>query len=124
MAANEVRRFHLGDLLSVTSGRMLAPDGMAGMLRLLRHVEPRGVVPAEQVRPWAERVTVELVTQHPWLWDVHVPADESELATWFDEAVAAHGEWHEVTALPVWPIESIAAFARELAPPREQDERP
>jgi hypothetical protein len=57
-----------------------------------------------EVRRWAERVTVELVTQHPWLADT----------------VAAHGEWHEVVAPRVWPISSLAAFAREAGKPKEQ----
>lgn len=122
--AKDVRRFHLGDLVSVTTGRMVSPDGMAGMERLLRHVDPRGVVPAGEVRRWAERVTVELVTQHPWLWDVEPPAgvDEAALGAWFADMVAAHGEWHDVSAPPVWPISSLAAFAREAGKPKQQPE--
>lgn len=79
MAARVMRRFHLGDLLSVTSGRMLAPDGRRGWCCCCSTSSRARVVPQKQVRAWADQVAVELVTQHPWMWDVQVPAGDSGL---------------------------------------------
>jgi hypothetical protein len=93
--------FHLGDLLSVTDGRLLSPDHMDGVYRLVDHVTgqkhmthqlPRA---AEVVKPW-------LIEQHPWLDGLGPAAgsDAGDLIAWLTWAVTEYGEFHDVEPMP------------------------
>lgn len=99
----ETRDFHLGDLLTITDGHLVSPDGIGGVYEIIdfvtgmphfTHQLPRG---AEAIKPW-------LLEQHPWLADIAVP--ESALATrdtvlaWLATVTAERGERHAVRAMP------------------------
>lgn len=104
------RRFHLGDLVSVTDGCLVSPNHMGGVYSVvdfvtgqphMTHQLPRA---SREVTPW-------LLQQHPWLADVVVDltvpdgatGEEAWLivATWLERATARWGEYHEVRAMPL-----------------------
>ncbi len=96
------QEFHLGDLLSVTIGRLVAPTGIDAVYRLLNfitgvehftHQLPRATV---AVTPW-------LLELHPWLTQVVVPADlrgEENVSKWLLSETDRFGEFHMVAAMP------------------------
>jgi hypothetical protein len=116
-------RFHLGDLLSITSGVLVSPSHIGGVYQVidgitgqahLTHQLPRA---SEEIRPY-------LLEQLPFLADVDVPrgfSSEAEVITWLAEATAQYGEYHEVTPMPFGAYvgrEPIAEL-QEMAPGME-----
>lgn len=99
------KTFHLGDLLSVTTGTLLAPNKMRGVSALLEHLT--GVrLDIHQLLLASEVCAPLMVKDRPWLGDLTPPvgADHAELVSWISWAVSEHGEWHEVDSYPpnVW----------------------
>jgi len=98
----ETKSFHIGDLISVVTHRLVSPDHIGGVYNVVDYVTgeehmthqlPRVV---DVVAPW-------LVGQHPWLGDIEVPAGlrgEEDVYQWLAQAVAEHGERHEVKPMP------------------------
>jgi hypothetical protein len=96
------QKFHLGDLLSVTTGRLVAPGGIDAVYRLVNfitgeehmtHQLPRATV---AVTPW-------LLELYPWLTQVVVPADlrgEENVSKWLLSETDSFGEFHMVAAMP------------------------
>lgn len=103
------RHFHIGDLLSLTAGRLVSPRHMDGVYDLIdfvtgvphfTHQLPRA---AREVAPW-------LLRQHPWLEqvqvDFNVPADASKeeaaalVAVWLARVADEHGAEHVVRTMP------------------------
>jgi hypothetical protein len=122
------RSFHIGDLITVVTGRLVSPNHIGGVYDVcdyvtgeahMTHQLPRAV---KVVGPW-------LVEQHPWLADVEVPAfdipadadrDESMriVLAWVAQVAAERGEYHEVRPMPLGSYvgrEPIAEL-REMAP--------
>lgn len=105
--ADLVRQFHLGDLLTVTTGRLVGPSGMDGLQELLEWMTD-GPVWTHQLDRAADVCKPHLLNRSPFLADIEVPdwpdlprpAAEATVNAWVAEQVAAHGEMHEVTQLP------------------------
>lgn len=99
------KTFHLGDILSVTTGRLVSPRRMGGVLDILTWMT--GERPAAHQIP---RVTREcrdpLLAQHPDLAAITRPTFTdppggrgAAVARWLAEQVAAYGETREVEPL-------------------------
>jgi hypothetical protein len=98
---SETRDFHIGDILSVTTGRLVSPrhvDGIYDILNymtgdnLFTHQLPRGM---DECKP-------ALLSQHPQLADVEVPDDfggEQQVVEWLETQMAWLGR-----ELPVAPL--------------------
>jgi hypothetical protein len=98
--------FATGDLLSITTKRLLSPDGVDGIYRIVDYVTgvshfthqlPRG---ADAIEPW-------LIEQHPWLASVTSGFESLTDSTSAEDVRAAvsavsdeHGEFHVVEPLP------------------------
>lgn len=123
----ETKTFHLGDLLSVTDGRLVSPNHVGGVYQVvdfvtgqahMTHQLPRA---SEAVAPW-------LLRQHPWLADVvfdfEIPDGSSNdearviVTAWLARATAVHGEFHEVEAMPfgMYVGREPIAEIKEMAP--------
>lgn len=114
------RAFHLGDLLSVTSGMLVSPNHIGGVYNVIDFVTGEAHM-THQLPRAAKVVTPVLLEQHPWLADVEVPANlsgEAEVIAWLAVATAQWGEQHEVTALPLGAYVGREPLAelREMAP--------
>jgi hypothetical protein len=60
------RDFHIGDVLSITTGRLLAPAGMDAVYRILNHLTG-GHLYTHQLPRAADECKPSLIRQHPWL---------------------------------------------------------
>ena len=114
------RSFHLGDLVSVVTGRLVSPRHMDGIYDVADFVTGEAHFTHQLPRACKE-ITPELVRQHPWLAAVTVPEWVSDQATcdrWLARATARWGTEHEVEQLPLGAYvgrEPIAEL-REMAP--------
>lgn len=122
------RSFHLGDLVSVVTGRLVSPNHIGGVYDVcdfitgeqhMTHQLPRA---CDAVKPW-------LFEQLPWLADITVPEfdipsgasreDSMRIVLdWLAGPAAQYGEQHEVKPLPFGAYvgrEPIAEL-REMAP--------
>jgi hypothetical protein len=97
-----MRRFHLGDVLSITTGRLVSPSHIDGVYAILNymtrdnlftHQLPRA---SKECAPW-------LLRQHPKLAEVKVPDEFSGKAhvdEWLAEQVKGYGETLEIQPIP------------------------
>lgn len=116
------QRFHLGDILSITTGYLVAPGHIGGVHKLLDFLTGDQLL-THQLPAACEAMAPVLITQFPELALIEAPAkfdDKEHVERWLAEQVAAHGEWHEVTAPPasVWGEhdalqEAIDLFGRD-----------
>lgn len=94
-------RFHLGDILSITTGRLVSPDGMDGVWRLLNHMTGDSLL-THQLPAAARVMTPSLLGQFPELSTVDASpvTDEPTAKAWLAQQVARFGEWCEVAPAP------------------------
>lgn len=95
------REFHLGDVLSVTTGFLVAPRGMEAMYDLLSFMTGDSLF-THQLPRACDECAPDLLRQHPKLAEVEVPAkfaDEAHALAWLAEQVAVFGERLDVAPL-------------------------
>lgn len=95
-----MKTFHLGDILSVTTEKLVAPGGIAAVHELLDYMvgEPLWT---HQLPRANDECKPELLRQHPFLVEVTAPdfADEAHVWRWLGEQVDRWGESFEVAPL-------------------------
>lgn len=114
------RSFHLGDVLSVTTGRFLAPGGIDAVQKLLDFMTGDSVF-THQIPRVVSECEPRLLEQHPQLRDLDVPefdGDRAAVDAWLAEQVARFGE--HLTVSPLDPadhtrIDPITEM-RQIAP--------
>lgn len=97
----EAKEFHIGDVLSVTTGRLVSPRHIEGVYDILNHMTGESVYTHQIPRICQEAEPV-LLAQHPFLADIEVPeafTGEAHVKEWLAAIVATHGE-----TLPVVPM--------------------
>lgn len=107
------RRFHLGDLLSVTTERLVSPEHLDGFYNILGYMTGEDLF-THQLSRANDLCKPALLAQHPQLAAIEVPDFSgfpretigAAVAGWVAEQVAIYGEWLEVEPLP-----PSAAFA-------------
>jgi hypothetical protein len=112
------RKFHLGDILSVTTGRLLSPRHMDGIYEILNWLTGDSLFTHQL--PRASRECEEpLLAQHPDLAGIEVPEldGEAEVVAWLAVQVERYGETREVAPLAasdhthINPIAELHAMA-------------
>jgi hypothetical protein len=94
-------RFHIGDVLSITTERLVSLSHIDGVYRILNyltqdnlftHQLPRAM---RECQPW-------LLRWHPELADVKVPSftDKASVLAWLGEQAARFGEWFDLEPIP------------------------
>lgn len=117
----ELRRVHLGDILTATTGVLVAPTGMAGLQELLEWMTG-GLVWTHQLGRAADACQPVLLAQFPWVAGIVTPdwsgvrrgEAENAVGAWLAGQAAVHGEWHAVGRIPAGAFELINPVA-ELA---------
>lgn len=104
------RAFHLGDILSITTGYLVSPTKMAGVHEILDYMTGDSLL-THQLGRAAEQCKPELLSQIPALAAESVeaganamgmaakadPANGKSIAdAWLAAMVAIHGEWYEI----------------------------
>lgn len=92
--------FHLGDILSVTTGVLVAPDHMTAVYRILdflvgeklwTHQLGRA---ADAAKPW-------MLEQLPWLAAIDASSVTADnWMSWLKAQAERYGAWHELEQLP------------------------
>jgi hypothetical protein len=104
-AMSETRTFHIGDILSVTTGRLLSPDGIDGVIAILSFMtgenlsgQPHGLPHA------ADECAPFLREQFPDLAAVRIPPgvldDKTSGWAWLTSQADLAGATREVVPLP------------------------
>lgn len=96
---NELKEFHLGDILSVTTGFLMPPNGMGGIYDILNymtgddlftHALPRA---ADECKPY-------LLEQMPFLSKIdgnaYYNSGGKDWDNWLADKIATYGEYHSV----------------------------
>ena len=97
---SDVREFHLGDVLSITTGLLLSPRHVDGVYDILNWMTQDNlfthqlVRAAEECKPW-------LLRQHPQLAQIVAPEmSPDEMSDWLTSVVAEFGETWSVERIP------------------------
>ncbi len=119
------KSFHLGDILTVTTGGILvSPRYMDGASDILRFLTGEDVF-THQIGRVARECQEPLLAQHPDLRDVTVPGElsgEAAVMAWLAGQVSIYGEYREVAPLAAEDHTSINPLDewRMVAPDVEQ----
>lgn len=88
----ETREFHIGDVLSVTTDRLVSPRRMEGIYDILNFMAGESVYTHQIPRVGLEAAKT-LVQQHPFLSDINAKDISKEnWRDWLDEIIAKYGE--------------------------------
>jgi hypothetical protein len=104
------KSFHLGDLVTVVTGRLVSPNhinganDVCGFVTGEQHMTHQLLRASKTVTPW-------LLEHLPWLADITVPefdipsgASREDamriIGDWLAGPVSRYGEWHDVTPMP------------------------
>ena len=133
------RMFHLGTLLSITTGILLPGDPkhrhpIYCVYDILDFMEGHDHW-THELPSASRRMEPVLLEQHPWLAEIAL--DDPTRASikgrwkeWLDEQVVQYGEWHEVQDVPTIrtksPIETLQEMTDKpiIAVVREPDAQP
>ncbi len=103
-------RVHLGDILTVSHGFMVAPNGLDSVQNLLEFMISDSMITLTSLPMIAEFVRPSLYSQLPFLSDIESPdyldampkANKAAAAyAWRDDLIAKYGEYHEVAKAQV-----------------------
>jgi hypothetical protein len=97
------RAFHLGDILSITTGRLVAPSGVGAIYEVMDYMTGDSLFTHQLPRAMDE-CAPDLLRQHPDLANVAVPADfgddpQRSVADWLNVQIERYGEYREVAPL-------------------------
>jgi hypothetical protein len=117
------KQFHIGDLLSITTGRLVSPSHIGGVYDVIDFVTGQAHMTHQLVRA-SKEIEPHLIEQHGWLKGVSIPDDvqgEPAVIAWLAWAANEYGEYHDVAALPegAYVGREPLAELREMAPHAE-----
>jgi hypothetical protein len=98
----EPRNFHLGDVLTITTGRLVSPDHIGGVYNILDFMTGDNLF-THQLPRASDECRPALLAQHPQLREVEVPEefdDKEHVDRWLAEQTERYG-----TELPVAPLD-------------------
>lgn len=96
-----MKTFHLGDLLSVTSGSLVSPSHIGGVHALLDYMTGDTLF-THQLPRACDECKPALLAQYPFLAEVEVPDEfdgKYHVEAWLADLVALHGAKLEVRPL-------------------------
>ena len=90
--AMSTRNFHIGDILSITTRRLVSPDLIDGVYRILNYMTGDNLF-THQIPRVCKECAPELLRQHPHLAEVDASIVTAEnCKDWLAEQVAKYGE--------------------------------
>lgn len=120
--ATETRTFHVGDILSITTGRLVSPRHIEGVYDILNHLTADNLF-THQLPRASRECEPYLRERFPDLAAVETPEefkDPEHVRRWLAEVVEQHGEMREVEAMRdgVHEYRDPVAELEEMAPGR------
>lgn len=96
-----MRKFHLGDILSITTGRLLSPRHMAGVYDILDYMTGDELY-THQLGRASQECKPYLLEELPFLSEIDAESVTSDnWEQWLQEQVVKYGEYHDVR--PIHP---------------------
>lgn len=115
------KHFHVGDVLSVTTDKLLSPNGMGGVYDILEYLTNAAVF-RHQVPRILQEAGPHLRAQFPALsHETGEGVNENNHHAWLARMAATHGEWLEVSPLAEQAVETIDPVS-ELAEKKHPDQ--
>jgi hypothetical protein len=117
------RSFHLGDILSITTGRLVSPRHVEALYDVLNFMTGDNLF-THQLPRATDECAPEILRQHPDLAEVPVPDEfggEAHVHAWVAEQVARFGEYRDLRPLPtgshavIDPLTELATMAPHVA---------
>ena len=107
------KKFHIGDVLSITTGRLVSRDGMGGVYKILEYMSGEKLMTHQLPRISRECRPV-LLRQYPQLIDVKFSGVKKDnLDWWLTEQIKSYGEMLNVNPLSDNQHEHIHPFDEE-----------
>lgn len=123
MVAVSTKSFHIGDILSVMTGRLVSPDHIGGVYRLCDFMTGESLM-THQLPRVTEECEPFLREQFPDLAAIEIPDDfggsQAEVLGWLDRQVEVHGATRDVAQLAtgdhthIDPLAEIAMMRPDL----------
>lgn len=119
----ETRVFHLGDVLSVTTGLLVSPSHMRGIYQILNWMTGDNLF-THQLPRASRECAGPLLEQHPDLAGVQVPDEfesEQHVMAWLAEQVERYGETRTVAPidperhLRIDPVDEMRMMRPDMA---------
>ena len=109
------RQFHIGDVLSITDGRLVSRDGYYGLQRALSHMAGEEIYEHQVGRVMDEAMPV-VLEKYPLLADVVVPndIDETTLDAWLSEQAKLYGEFLTLPRMTIDQHERIDPLSEAI----------
>jgi hypothetical protein len=90
------KSFHIGDILSITTGKLVSPNHIDGIYKILDFMTGDQLF-THQLPKASEECKPFLVAQMPWLAEISAEeVNEKNWETWLTEIVQKYGVTHEV----------------------------
>jgi hypothetical protein len=124
----KTKRFHIGDVLSITTGKLVSPDHMGGIYAILNWMTGESLY-THQIPRACGPCSAELLRQFPELGAVDVPSKmpPDTVAGWLAEQVVKFGETRDVMPLPAGAYEMrnplVEAMEMKGTPRRHRGKR-
>lgn len=96
------KRFHLGDVLSITTDRLVSPSHIGGVYGILNHMLDDNLF-THQLPRAGKLAKPYLLAQFPQLGDIEPPEHfdgKEHVLRWLAELTLIYGEWFEVEQIP------------------------
>ena len=109
------RLVHIGDILSITSGRLVSREGFSSFHRALTYMAGEDVYVHQVAHVMAEARPV-LLERYPLLADVVPPddIDETTVGEWLNEQSRLYGEFLELPRMSCGQHKSMNAVSEAL----------
>lgn len=110
------RTFHLGDILSITTGRLVSPRHIDGVYDILSYMTDDSLF-SHQLRRASDECKPHILAQHPELEEIDASVVNGEnWKQWLAEQVAKYGEQLEIKPLVsgIHKIKDPAEEAEEM----------
>ncbi len=95
------KKFHIGDLISVTTGYLVSPNHLGGVYSVVDHLFGREHF-THQLPDASRQATPLLLRQHPWLKAITPPDglnSKADVDAWLAPVIARYGKFHQVKAV-------------------------
>ena len=90
------KNFHIGDILSITTGKLVGPNHMDGIYKILDFMTGDELFTGQLPRA-SEECKPFLLKQMPWLIEISTEeVNQENWETWLAEIVQKYGELHKV----------------------------
>jgi len=111
------KEFHLGDVLTITTGRVLGVNGMDGIYKILNYMTGENLF-THQIPRASQQARPHIITQHPQLANVVLPDEinNDNCKAVVEELCAKHGAWFSLEPIaedlqrPCNPIEELTGM--------------